>query len=78
MTSRKEIGRVKITVRSGKPLLVREVFRGGEYKEELAVPQPKEKMMRYAIQQKPLNKTDEYPITREIERWLTQMEVEWL
>lgn len=79
MKSVKQIGRVKITTVSGKPRLVREVLIGNQYKEEIAIPQPKEKMLNRAINQ--LNRQanqKEFNITREIEQWLKQQEVTWL
>lgn len=79
MKSVKQIGRVKITTVSGKPRLVREVLIGNQYKEEIAIPQPKEKMLIRAINQlnQQSNQT-EFNITREIEQWLKQQEVNWL
>lgn len=79
MKSVKQIGKVKITMVAGKPRLVREVVIGNHYKEEIAIPQPKEKMLHRAIQQfgKKSNQK-EFDITREIEQWLKQQEVTWL
>lgn len=80
MKSVKQIGRVKITTVSGKPRLVREVVVGNHYKEELAIPQPKEKMLQRAIHQSALKNQSEkeFNITKEIEQWLKQQEVNWL
>lgn len=74
----KMIGRVKIIVSTGKPRLVREAVVGSQYKEEVAVPQPKPKMLERAIRLHQERKSEEYPITPEIERWMQQNEVKWL